>query len=124
MCATQYSPNMHWHAGLIWEVLAVSDPLCATVDGVSEPASTGKKGSKAKAAAQNGTTDFPEYDGECWAFSSRYMKSTQAALQLAYDAIQVPCTLALLDAKLACMHALHAAHCVLLGPIYLTACTQ
>ncbi len=48
MCATQYSPNMHWHAGLIWEVLAVSDPLCATVDGVSEPASTGKKAAKPK----------------------------------------------------------------------------
>jgi hypothetical protein len=61
--------------------------FCA--DGAAEPVNVSKKGSKAKSAAQNGADDVSTYEGECWAFSSRYLKPTQAALQLALDAIEV-----------------------------------
>ena len=61
--------------------------FCA--DGAAEPVNVSKKGSKAKSAAQNGAGDVSTYEGECWAFSSRYLKPTQAALQLALDAIEV-----------------------------------
>ncbi len=61
--------------------------LCA--DGAAEPVNVSKKGSKAKSAAQNGADNVSTYEGECWAFSSRYLKPTQAALQLALDAIEV-----------------------------------
>ena len=61
--------------------------FCA--DGAPEPVSVSKKGSKAKPAAQSGADDVSTYEGECWAFSSRYLKPTQAALQLALDAIEV-----------------------------------
>ncbi len=61
--------------------------FCA--DGAAEPVNVSRKGSKAKSAAQNGADDVSTYEGECWAFSSRYLKPTQAALQLALDAIEV-----------------------------------
>lgn len=63
---------------------------CRLADGASEAPTAAKKGSKAKAAPQNGTDDA--YDGECWAFSSRYIKITQAALQMALHAIEVSFT--------------------------------
>ncbi len=63
----------------------IEHPFCA--DGAAEPVSVSKKGSKS--AAQNGADDVSTYEGECWAFSSRYLKPTQAALQLALDAIEV-----------------------------------
>lgn len=56
-------------------------------NGAAEPAV--KKGTKAKTASRNGNDDAQTYDGECWAFSSRYIKTTQAALDLAMHAIQV-----------------------------------
>lgn len=65
----------------------VQHPFCA--DGAAEPVNVSKKGSKAKSAAQNSADDVSTYEGECWAFSSRYLKPTQAALQLALDAIEV-----------------------------------
>ena len=64
---------------------------CHLADGASD-APPAAKGSKARAAPLNGTDDGPAYDGECWAFSSRYIKTTQAALQMALHAIQVCCT--------------------------------
>lgn len=57
-------------------------------DGALEAPTAVNKGSKA-GAAQDSADDGPAYDGECWAFSSRYVKTTQAALQAALDAIQV-----------------------------------
>ena len=60
---------------------------CAGSD--SAASSTGEKGSKAKAVVQKGTAEGPAYDGECWAFSIRYIKTTQLALQKALQAIEV-----------------------------------
>ncbi|DBB01935.1 hypothetical protein WJX77_010097 [Trebouxia sp. C0004] len=57
-------------------------------NGASEPVTVSKKESKAKSAAQIGADDVSTYEGECWAFSSRYIKPTQTALQLALDAIE------------------------------------
>lgn len=57
-----------------------------TADGASEAA---KKGSKAQPLAQNGAGESPAYNGECWAFSSHYIKTTQAALQTALGTIEV-----------------------------------
>ena len=57
-------------------------------DGAGEPANAAKRSNTAKAAYSN-HDEVGAYDTECWAFSSRYIKTTQAALQLAVTAIQV-----------------------------------
>ncbi|KAL3158741.1 hypothetical protein ABBQ32_011470 [Trebouxia sp. C0010 RCD-2024] len=57
-------------------------------NGASEASGTATKGRKAEVARQDSVNDGPAFDGECWAFSSRYVKTTQAALQAALDAIQ------------------------------------
>lgn len=66
-----------------------SEAQWPSADGASEAPTTAKKGGKAKPAAQNGVDESPAYDGECWAFSSRYIKTTQAALQTALNAVEV-----------------------------------
>lgn len=81
-----------------------TDKAYPTAGGASEASNTAKKGSEAEVAGQDAMDDGPAYDGECWAFSSRYVKTTQAALQAALDAIQVapavvpsPCSLYIFD---------------------------
>ena len=66
-----------------------TDKAYLIADGSSDapPAATAR--GKAEAAGQDSVDDGPAFDGECWAFSSRYVKTTQAALQTALDVIQV-----------------------------------
>lgn len=66
-----------------------TDKAYLIADGASEASGTATKGRKAEVARQDSVNDGPAFDGECWAFSSRYVKTTQAALQAALDAIQV-----------------------------------
>lgn len=63
--------------------------LGLTADGKSEAPAAVQKGSKAQSLPQNGVHESPAYNGECWAFSSHYIKTTQAALQTALGTIEV-----------------------------------